>query len=36
MEIDNGFHRAQALWLLAKLPKGNTYLDEGLRMPIQI
>ena len=27
---DNGFHRAQALWLLAKLPKGNTYLDEGI------
>ena len=27
---DNAFHRAQALWLLARLPKGNTYLEEGL------
>ncbi len=24
------FQRAQALWLLARLPKGETYLEEGL------
>ncbi|MEK6782862.1 MAG: PVC-type heme-binding CxxCH protein [Bacteroidota bacterium] len=27
---DNQLQRAQALWLLAKLPKGETYLNEGL------
>src|SRR5258706_3485119 len=27
---ENAFHRAQALWLLAKLPNGETYLQEGL------
>jgi len=33
---DNGFHRAQALWLLAKYPKAIRIWMKGLRMPIQI
>lgn len=30
-ESDNPRHRARALWLLAKLPNGEQYIDEAIR-----